>query len=306
MGFVVEDPAKHLKVNEFLGVSGLERFKSVLTQPFRTVSIVNSDIVRVASAAPLSVPIDILSSLKSSKLTYKYVYVLAVLISGRWHISSASPGSVLLVLYDRRLQGHRSCIYGGCMSKVSANKFQVKYSVGHSLTVNDFSRNPLSLCVALNGVPCDDGWEPLSIEVATLLMFTNYILEESLTSNILKVPPLSFDNNSVCLDQDIIMSKFNSVLSTVAVPRNVLKCTTNFEKKRLRKGKWVGNKSEFVLKGDTNVDPMRYNGGFLHQREAEHICVPDSVVGRTGKITQLLNPGATSHLSDAASSDTTC
>jgi len=301
----VDDPAKHLKVEDFVSTNGLEKLRNLVLKPFRTVSITNSDIVKVASPQPLSIPIDILGSLRSSKLSYKYVYVLAVLISGRWHVTSDCPGGVLLVLYDRRLKGHSSCVYGGCMSKASAGKFQVKYSVGHSLTVNDFSRNPLSLCVSLSGVPCEDGWEPLSIEVATLLMFTNHILEESLTSKILKVPPLSFDNSSVCLDQDIILSKFNSVLSTAVVPRHVLKCSTNFQRKRVGKGKWVGNKGELVLKnGDTDVAPKRNNGRFIHQCQTEHFRVPNSILGGTGKAPELPDSSPTAYLSNATGSNT--
>ena len=64
MSFVVDDPAKHLKVEDFVSTNGLEKLRNLVLKPFRTVSITNSDIVKVASPQPLSIPIDILGSLR--------------------------------------------------------------------------------------------------------------------------------------------------------------------------------------------------------------------------------------------------
>ncbi|AEV53622.1 MP gene product [Rattail cactus necrosis-associated virus] len=279
----VSDPAVLLSPELHLKVPQLKSLVQFWKKPFKTCSISMSDVIKVASSNPLSIAVDFSSAMPSGPRNFKYVYILAVVLTGRWHLSESCPGGATFVLYDKRLCGRAEGIYGSFFSKVSASKFQVRFSVGHSMTVNDLLRNPLHLCFSLESVPCQEGYEPLSVEVSSLQLFTDCILEESLSAKLVKYPALCTDNMSVISNVDDVIFKFNSVLNVDNVPnsvKNVVKCNKVFKGRRSR-GKWVGSQNEVVVKDGTNVTPHRLIAkDALHQRTTERLRLPDQVMGR--------------------------
>lgn len=302
----VSDPAFLLSPELHLKVPQLRKLVQFWKKPFRTCSISMSDVIKVASSSPLSIAVDFSSAMPSSPRTFKYVYILAVVLTGRWHLSESCPGGATFVLYDKRLGGRAEGIYGSFFSKVSASKFQVRFSVGHSMTVNDLLRNPLHLCFSLESVPCQEGYEPLSVEVSSLQLFTDCILEESLSAKMVKYPTLCTDNMSVINNVDDVIFKFNDVLSVDGVPnrvRNTVKCNKVFKGNRSR-GRWVGSQNEVVVKDGTNVTPPRLiTRDAVHQRTSKGLRLPDQVMGRPATSDTVLERHADSGLPGPAVED---
>lgn len=282
----VTDPAALLSPDLHLKVPQLKALVQFWKKPFRTCSVSMSDVIKVASSNPLSVAVDFASAMPSNPRGFKYAYILAVVLTGRWHLSESCPGGATFVLYDKRLGGRAEGIYGSFFSKVSSSKFQVRFSIGHSMTVNDLLRNPLHLCFSLESVPCQEGYEPLSVEVSSLQLFTDCVLEESLAAKLVKYPTICTDNMSVVGNIDDVLYKFNSILSVDSVPNSVrktVKCNKVFKGSRSR-GKWVGSQNEVVVKDGTNVTSSRLmSKDALHQRTTQRLCVPDQVMGRSAE-----------------------
>ncbi|UPI40907.1 movement protein [Cactus tobamovirus 2] len=280
MSLSVQDPSVHLRASNFIKFSLSDKFKaSFHPTSVGLVHILSSDVVKVASCKPVATPIKLFSDLQDVAAKFKYVYILAALFTGRWHIKDNCPGSALVILRDRRLLNSPSSVYGGFVSKVSVGKFQVRFRIGHSLTTNDLMKDPLSLLTSMNNVPICEGSEPLSIEFSTVLFFTNHILEESLGTRLLSTPPLVSDTKSDVLSQDDVMSIYDSVYPTES-PLSIA-CDRKFLKKKFyKRGKWYGPIKDFVVTDEvTNVPSKRLNHGKLHKHQAIGLRLQDKVVG---------------------------
>lgn len=221
--------------------------KLLLRQPKRVCSVVQSDTVKMAGNGNTLFTFDILKDVLSLADSFQYVSFLGLVISGEWLVPKNTPGSAEVLIVDNRLKGKFS-VLSRFECNASVQSFQFKTAPNYSLTVEDAKKSPFELFATVKDLPFKDGFNPLSVEVACLVQFSNCVIDRSLTVKL----NMEFKTNEITVEQTDELLGELPVLKTIDNLRRTksrnpsvsgrLIATSNQKSVNLKKPKTIGMK----------------------------------------------------------------
>lgn len=174
----VEKVVDLLKPENFVKISMMKKLS--FKQPKRVCSIVQSDTVKMSGNGNTLFTFDILKDVLELADSFVYVSFVGLVISGEWLVPKNTPGSAEVFIVDNRLKG-RFSVLSKFQCDASVQSFQFKTAPNYSLTVEDAKKGPFELFATVKDLPFKDGFNPLSVEVACLVQFSNCVIDRSLT-----------------------------------------------------------------------------------------------------------------------------
>lgn len=179
--------------------------------------------------------------------SYKYVKLLAVVITGRWHVPEGTAGTVQLSLMDRRLNKLHEAVLLTTTSNTRYTEFQVKTHPNYTMVTSDCMSDPFELFVSVRDLDMPEGYFPLSLEIAFSVICCDVILLKSLKLK-LKLGVNDFVNatgdvGSEGLDDFLESGNLQSLRSNVARSKNMIttKKRRDFQGRKRETWKEVGN-----------------------------------------------------------------
>lgn len=140
---------------------------------------------------------------------YKYVKILAVVISGRWHTPKRTKGEAFISLLDKRfLREHESVILTANATPAET-EFQIKVHPDYSMVTEDCLNEPFELFVNLRAIDMAVGTSPLSLELAFSVIGCDVVILKSLKMKILSGTD-AFDNATGEVGSDRLTEFYNS------------------------------------------------------------------------------------------------
>ncbi|AIA57392.1 movement protein [Plumeria mosaic virus] len=237
MALVELKEPKQLKVNDFVKMSFADKLLPKSMTRLRTVSISETNVVKLTGLGS-TVNLDILKGIVLHPES-KYVSVRGVVVSGVWMVPEGCSGGATVTLMDRRMKGFKSGLVAEFKTRASARNFQFKFIPNYSLCVDDVKRSPWELFFKLVGVPIEDGYYPLAIEIATLVEQSRTIINHGLRATILK----RCDDIS---DLDLPSVDIDESLSLIS-NKNIISKRKTYKKKKVNKiQKTESESSEFA------------------------------------------------------------
>ncbi|ADN93255.1 28 kDa movement protein [Frangipani mosaic virus] len=214
MALVELKEPKQLKVNDFVKMSFADKILPRSLTRLRTVSISETNVVKLSGLGS-TVNLNILKGVVLNSES-KYVTIRGVVISGVWMVPEGCGGGATVTLMDRRMKGFKNGLVAEFKTRASSRDFQFKFIPNYSMCVDDVKRAPWELFFKLVGVPIEDGYYPLAIEIATLVEQSRTIINHGLRATILKrcddisdleLPSVDLDESIELISNSNIVSK---------------------------------------------------------------------------------------------------
>lgn len=222
------NPLKLLDESTVFKVSIVDKLVGGLKKNLRVCNIINSDVAKLSGNGQSLFGINLTSNLTVEQKQYKYVHLLAVVISGKWHLHNTVGGGATIALLDKRITDPKQAQLAKMVVAAKVGEFQGRLSPNYSVTLDDAVKDPWDIFVSIKDVPIEQGFHPLSIEVAALLMFSDICILKSLRSKMVEAQ-IGFTDG---IDGDVPCENLDAFISNVDLIQDL---------KRLRQsGKTLG------------------------------------------------------------------
>ncbi|ABD94120.1 34 kDa movement protein [Maracuja mosaic virus] len=182
----VVPPLDYLNPSNFVKpkLVGLERLGLVKT-PKKMCALMETDVVKISPKERTVFPLNLVEKIKDIA-NYKYMMLLACVISGRWHVPNTVKGEVFLSLMDKRLTDEREATILTANANPSVSEFQIRIHPNYSMVASDAIQEPLELFVHVKGLRMAQGFSPLSLEIAFCVVCCDVVIVKSLKMKILQ------------------------------------------------------------------------------------------------------------------------
>jgi len=169
---------------------------------------------------------------------------------------------------DKRMKGFKAGLVAEFKTRATSRQFQFKFVPNYSLCIDDAVKKPWELFFKLVGVPIEDGYFPLAVEIAVMVEQSKSIINHGLRATILHrasgdVNGLDLQLPSVDIEETIDLisnisnynrfpNSYNSRVSTNKGYKNKKEKGKNFENKNMPK--FLGGDSETSVSDDNKFD----------------------------------------------------
>jgi len=183
MALVEVKGPKKLAVDDFIKLKLSDHLLPRSFTRLKTVSICDTNIVKLSGKGS-TVNVDILKGLQLDRV-YNYVSLRGVVISGEWMVPEGCNGGAVVSLMDKRMKGFKAGLVAEFKTRATSRQFQFKFVPNYSLCIDDAVKKPWELFFKLVGVPIEDGYFPLAVEIAVMVEQSKSIINHGLRTTIL-------------------------------------------------------------------------------------------------------------------------
>lgn len=267
----------------------------LMKSPVRHCHLIESDVVKVSGNKPSVHSFDLMSGVPENCLNFKYVRLLGVVISGAWHLPSTVSGGATIALMDKRISNPKQAVLSKFVVAAKQGEFQGRFTPHYSITMQDARKSPWEVFVSMRDVPTEDGWQPLTVEIAVLLLFTDLIVEKSLRAKLMEL-----ETGFSGAEGEVSASQIDEFKNSVDVVGELRKMRTEGVIKgrhtgqsgkrgtiKRRGGVYKGNFNASATDGDDNLLSSLSNSATteknaVHQRQHAESEVSDSDIHSSG------------------------
>jgi len=266
MALVEVKGPKKLDVDDFIKLKLSDHLLPRSFTRLKTVSICDTNVVKLSGKGS-TVNVDILKGLQLDRV-YNYVSLRGVVISGEWMVPEGCNGGAVVSLMDKRMKGFKAGLVAEFKTRATSRQFQFKFVPNYSLCIDDAVKKPWELFFKLVGVPIEDGYFPLAVEIAVMVEQSKSIINHGLRATILHrasgdVNGLDLQLPSVDIEETIDLisnisnynrfpNSYNSRVSTNKEYKTKKEKRKNFENKNMPK--FLGGDSETSVSDDNKFD----------------------------------------------------
>nr|WCD42515.1 movement protein [Hibiscus latent Hawaii virus] len=180
------NPLKLLDESTVFKTNFISKIKNGFKKNIRVCNIVDTDVAKLSGNGQSLFSVSLTSNLTVEQKAYKYVHLLAVVISGKWHLNKSVGGGATVALLDKRITNPSQAQLAKMTVAAKVGEFQGRLTPNYSVTIDDAVKDPWEIFISIKDVPIEQGFHPLSVEVAALLMFSDICILKSLQAKMVE------------------------------------------------------------------------------------------------------------------------
>lgn len=186
MSLNLADPMKLLDESTVFKTNILDRFRGGMKKNLKACNVVDCDVAKLSGNGQSLFSINLTSNLTLEQKSYKYVHLLAIVISGKWHLHNTVGGGATVALLDKRITNPQQAQLAKMVVAAKVGEFQGRLTPNYSVTLEDALKDPWEVFISIKDVPIEQGFHPLSVEIAALLMFSDICILKSLRAKMIE------------------------------------------------------------------------------------------------------------------------